>query len=392
MRPLARSIALNLPVSFLSAITWFGVYTLVNAYVTKGLGGSDPQWAAVTLWLAGGMAFWLLVCTEIIRLIGRRNTVTLSMLVAALAYASIAFTHNFTLIGVALATMAFTQAAISTAFWSLLLQTTDKPGRTLAIYQWTVTALTVASVSVGGFFAENNAYTTIFLGIGGISALCAIAFHVLSAPLRHDTTPVVSLWRLTRADLRDLLHAPYLRVLLLGICGEPWYYHMVNQLFRNHASLAFNLREDTIGLIVSLGRIPSLLTLIVVAHVIDRLNIARFYGIMLAISAIGAAIITAAPTATLMIIAYFAYYLIHGAVWGSNGAAINAQIPPRLRDTAFSVMSIAQSIMVFFVGVTQQRMLAAHWSIPRLFLACSALAVVCGVALALGAKGRRLEA
>ncbi|MCE9589507.1 MAG: MFS transporter [Planctomycetes bacterium] len=389
MTRLARSIVLNLPVSFVAMIAWFGVYTLVNAYVTRGLHGSDDRWATLSLCLSVGMVVSLLVCTEIILLLGKRNTVTLSIVLAAAAFVAIAFTENFVVIGGALAVMGFTQAALATAYLSLLTHAAgDRPGRALGIYQWTVTVVTILILPPCGYLAEQGWYRMMFLLIAVVCAGCAAAFHFTAKSMGHQETEVVSIWRLSRRDLSELLHGPYVRVLLLGICGEPWYYHMVNQLFRNHAHDAFGLGEDTISQVVALGRIPSLISLFVVAHFIDRLNITRFYGIALAVSAVAAALITAMPASGLMIGAYFLYYAVHGTVWGSNSAAVNAQIAPRLRESAFTLMSLAQSGAMIVVGVTQQRMLAYGMTFPSIYAVCAAVAVLCGVALAVTSRRR----
>ena len=91
---LSTLVVATLPVAFAGTVTWFGLYTFVNGYLVKGLGYSNEQWTEATLWFTGGMIVWQLLCTGIAARIGRRWTVTLSLLAGALFYLGLAITGD----------------------------------------------------------------------------------------------------------------------------------------------------------------------------------------------------------------------------------------------------------------------------------------------------------
>lgn len=126
------------PVAFTSAITWFGVFTLVNAYLVKGRHYSNEDGAGAMLWFNGGMIFWLLTAGDIAARLERRRTVTLSLVAAGLGYVLMAVADRRGLIALALWMMAFLQAVTSVVFLSMIArhggERTGRVGAGLAIY------------------------------------------------------------------------------------------------------------------------------------------------------------------------------------------------------------------------------------------------------------------
>lgn len=384
MPRLLRILVLACSVAFVAAITWFGIYTLVNAYMTRDLGRSDADWASATLWLTGGMVVWQLLAAPIANLLGRTAAMALALAAGGVAYGVIAATRSPHVIGPMLGLMGLTQAMVYVVFVPLMAELGgDRPGRALAAYQWIVTVVTVASIVLGGAMVDRwgFGYAPVFWGIAGISLLCAGLFAWFARGIgAADARPAVGLHNLTRADLK-LLRGPFLVVLILGLSAEPFYYHMINQLFPNLARETHGLGVTQIGAIVALGRLPSLLSIAFVAQRIDRGNPILFYAGGIVASAAVAICIAWTTHEAWAIGLYLTYYLCHGVVWGANCSAANATIPPRLRELAFTIICLVQAGFAYGAGVLHQDMLARGHSIREVFAVSGGIALLAGVGL-----------
>ncbi|MHB9130349.1 MAG: MFS transporter [Armatimonadota bacterium] len=381
--PLLWLIITAIPVSLVGTMAWFGVFTFVNGYLVKQLGYSNADWTASTLWFVGGVIGWQVLCTEISARIGRRATVTLAMAMVALGYLGLMCTSNPLLINGLLVLMGFIVAATPAAWLPLVIEVEhERPGRALAAVQLTAAAWSSIALVSGGYLVTALGYRNTFLTFIVASLLCAAAFHWCARTFREEHhAQVISLRCVSKADLRSLLAGPFLIVLLLGVCMEPFNYHSVNQLFPNIARDIHAFNEQHISLVVALGRLPAILSLFVLAYFIDRINPLRVYGTGLMLAGISVVGFGLAPTAGWLVAAYFAYYLSHGSVWGSNTASVNAVTPNRLRDAAFAIMSIISLSFVLVVGVIHNRLLSAGVTLPHVFLWCGLIAAVAGVTL-----------
>lgn len=385
MKILHRTILAALPVTLVTTMAWFGVFQFVNAYVTRGLGYSDEQWTATSLWLTGGMIFWQLICTEISSRIGRRRTVCAAHVTVAIAYVALAFTGDLRVIRAALGMMGFATAATAVAWVPLVAEAGgDRPGRAIAASTLVGSLVGAVTIVAGGYMIAGEDYRAMFLLMAAACAVCAVVFSVLARPLEGGApSKVVSLRQVSRRDLAALVRGPFLMVMALGFCMEPFNFHTTNQLFRNLAAAApFGLGEGQIGAIVGLGRIPALLTLFVMARFIDRISAVRCYGagtmgVALAVIAMGMS-----GTTRALGTGFFAFYLFHGIVWASNNAAVNSCVPARMRDSAFAIANVIMTGCIFSVGVVHNRLLAAGMGLDRVFVTCGVIACVGGAALA----------
>ncbi len=390
MSRVARLILATLPVAFAGTATWFGLYTFVNGYLISGLGYSNEQWTEVTLWFTGTMIVWQLVCTEIASRLGRRNTVTLSLAAGAVFYLAIAITHDGLLIRALMGLAAFTQA-VGLVTWQPLVANygREKPGRALALNQWVGAVVGALTLIAGGQAIASLSYRDAFLGLGALCALSALLFHLVSRGFEEERADVVSLTRAFRADWRKLATGAFLVLSFVGLFLEPFNYLTVNQLFPNLARDAHGLLDRDISTLVAVARLPALLSLFVVAAVIDRLNALRMYGAGIAVVGLCVVALGQATGLTALVAAYFVYFLIQGSVWGSNAAAVNASVEPGLRDSAFALTSIVMSVALFGVGFVHNRLLGAGLTIQQVFSTVGFVPVAAGSVLVIYSFIRR---
>ncbi|MHB9025913.1 MAG: MFS transporter [Armatimonadota bacterium] len=384
----------TIPVSLVGAMCWFGVFTFVNAYLVKGLGHSNAEWTAATLWLIGGILAWQFICTEISAKLGRRGAVTLGMGVSALAFLGFALTANLLAIHLLLALIGMMTAMTSVA-WLPMVATIggERPGLALAVAQWVAALVGAVALIAGGQIIAGGNYRLTFITFAIACAVGAAIFWLLSKPFAQQAgDAVISLRRISGADLRKLATGPFLLVVLLGFFMEPFNYHTANQLFPNLARDVHGLGDASISTIVALGRLPALFTLALLARHIDQLKAPRVYGLAMLLVALWVVTMGQAGSTILLVVAYFGYYLCHGLVWGSNAAAGNAAVEPRLRDSAFALMSIITYVAIFVTGFVHNRLISAGFTLPHVFLVSGLLAAAAGGALFLYSFSRHSEA
>ena len=383
MRRLAWLIAATFPVAIVAALAWFGAFTFVNGYLVRGLGRSNADWTAATLWLSGGMLFWYPLFTEISSRLGRRRTVTAGLSAAAASYVALAFVQDPFLIKVALAIMGAAIVAFLVAWTPFVAEAgRDRPGQAIAIAMLVLNVTGSGSLIAGGYIAGSQRYRLMFLVFGTLCAACVIAFHFLA---KHIETIVasdadhagreepVSMRKLTRPDLAALLGGPFFVVVLLGVFAAPFSFHTSNQLFPNLARDVHGLNETHIAMIVGIGRIPALVTLLAISRVVDRINVVRCYAVGLLCDAAMLAVIACAPSAGPVTAAYLTFYLVHGIVWGAALPAVNACATPRLRDSAFAITGMTEVVAIFLAGLVHNRLIVAGRSLPYVFVFCGAI-------------------
>jgi MFS family permease len=380
---LALLICISAPVAIITTICWFGVFTFVNGYIVKGLGHSNETWTAVSLWFTGSMVFWPVISTEISAKIGRRTTMTLSMFVAAFFYFGIAVTQNLILIRALLALVGLVITVGNVSWLSMVAQISpQKPARALAVYQLVGVVVGVVTLVSGGYLISHLAYKTAFILFGAICGICGIVFHVLSGSMEgKENAAVLSFRNFTRQDLKSMVTGPFLAVMLLGIGLGPFNYHTINQLFPNLARDAFHLSDKGIGTVVALGRLPAILMLLFLAHRVDRINVFRIYGLAICLTGIWLASLGQMKGLDMAIVCYLGFYVCHGGTWSTETAAVNLIAQPRLRDTVFAVMSILATASVFITGLVHNRMLAAGFTLPQIFLVCGMIGMMGGFLL-----------
>ena len=385
-------IAATFPVAIVSALSWFGVFTFVNGYLIRELGGSNADWTVATLWMSGGMLFWYPAFTGISARIGRRRTVTLALIAATLAYVGIAFSHSVFLINLWLALMGAAVAAYLAA-WSPFAAEVggDRPRQALALTMFVLNLVGAAVLLGGGCLAGSKDYRLMFLVFSAVCGACVLLFHVLA---RHLETVMrthaddhggcnkpASILSLSGNDLGGLVRGPFLVVILLGISAAPFAFHTANQLFPNLSRDLHGLSETQMATLVALGRIPSLFTLFAVSRIVDRLNVVRLYGAGLVCDGLTIAAVASTPTAGLTAAAYLAFHLLHGIVWGAALPAVDACVPPRLRDSAFAITGMIEVTAIFFVGLIHNRLVVTGFALDRVFLVCGIIPVLGGTAL-----------
>jgi len=375
---IGRLILVALPVAAVLSVSWLGVFTFVNGYIVKELGHSNKTWTAAALWFSGGMVFWPIPCTEIAARLGRRRTVTLSLAVACLFYFAIPFTRDLRVIGPLLALMAFVCTASNVTWLPMVAEAgRNLPGRTLIINQIVAALVGTVILTAGGYLIEFLSYRTGFLIFALACGISCLLFHAVSRPMDdRGNIQVVSFRNFSRRDLLDLAVVPFIVVIFAGTCMGVFNYHTINSLFPNLARDLYAVSEKGVGLIVALGKLPALVVLLILVRMVDRLNIYRIYGLGIVLA--GAIVLAIGCFKTLppVIACYLLFYVFHGSVWGTEGVAINASVPPRLRDSAFAAMSLLATLALFGVGVVHNRMLAAGFGLREIF----ELSGACGIA------------
>lgn len=384
-------VAAAFPVAIVTSAAWFGVFTFVNGYVVRALGYSNADWTRVTLWLSGGMLLWYPVSTEISALIGRRCTVSLGLAGAGLAYVGLAHAQSLTAIGLLLVVMGFPSSTQATAWSAYVAHAGDeRPGQALALSAWVLNLVSAAMLILGGFVAHQGNYRLMFYLLAATCGLCAAAFYGLSGPLERQvrarphqahSTHVISVRNLTQTDLAGWLHGPMPVVILFGICAAPFAFHTMNQLFPNFARDLYGFTETRIALVVGLARIPSLMSLLILSHFIDRVNPVRWYGAALFFDGAAVAGIALAGGGYRAGMMYLLFYVFHGVVWCCALPAVDAGIEPRTRDSAFAVTCMAEIGAVFLVGVVHNRLLSIGMSLPFVFECCGTVCALSGMAL-----------
>jgi len=378
--PLLRVAAASLPVGIVYALSWFGIFTFVNGYLINKLKYTNMEWTAVTLWYTGSMVVWPFLCNELSSLLGRRRTVLFAMVLAGALFLGFSFFHQRVVICAMLALMALAVMVFSAVFLPMVAEAGgEKPGRALATFNFTSNFVSASVLIGGGYLAAHLGYTQAFLYCALACGASAILFFLLTRNFGSArAAKVVSVRNLTRADVLALLTGPYLIVVLCGLSMEAFNYHTVNQLWPNLARDQFRLHETTISNMVALARLPALLTLSVVAQLIDRVNVVRFYGFSFLFVACCVFTLGLVPAPGALKVAYVAYFLGMGCVWGSNSPAVNASVSPRLRDSAFALMMVPAQLAVFLVGIIHNRMLNAGLTLPEVFRWCAIVAALGG--------------
>jgi MFS family permease len=328
------------------------------------------------------MIVWQMLCTEIASRLGRRNTVTLSLAAGAVFYVAIALTHDGLLIRALMALASFTQA-VGIVTWQPLVANYggEKPGRALAVSQWVSAGIGVLTLVLGGQAIAAFSYREAFIGLGAVCAVCALFFHLVSGGFEEGQAEVVGLLRAFRADWRKLATGTFLILTFVAISLEPFNYLTVNQLFPNLARDAHGMLDRDISTLVAVARLPALLSLFVMAAIIDRLPALRAYGLGIAVVGVVVIALGRASDLNSFIGLYFVYFLLQGFVWGSNSAAVNASVAPELRDSAFAITSTIMSAALFGVGFVHNRLLGAGFTLPQLFSTVGYVPIVAGLIL-----------
>ncbi len=391
MKRLTTLISASLPVSFVGIATWFGLYTFVNGFLVKGLGYSNEQWTEVTLWFIGSMVAWQLVCTDIAARLGRRNTVTISLIAGAAFYFGMALTTDGLVIRALMALAGFTQA-VGLVTWQPLIAELgrDKPGRALVINQLANAGVSAVTLVAGGQIIANASYQDAFIAIGVMCVVCAVLFHIVSRNFAGNQTEVVSLLRVlrTRASVGKLATGSFV-VLCIGLCLEPFNYLTVNQLLPNLARDAHHALDSDISTFIALGRLPALISLFILSAVIDRVNALRAYGAGVALVGLCVVGMGLAGDVNSLVGIFLVYFLIQGTVWGSSASAVNASVDPSMRDSAFAITSILLSVALFGVGFVHNRMLGAGLTVAQVFTLAGVIPVFTGAALVIYSFRRR---
>lgn len=388
-------LAATTPVAFIASVTWYGAFTFANAYMIRGLGASNAQWTRATLAMSGGMLVWYLLTVEMSALLGRRRTAALGATIASLAYISLPLAGEVWLVSVLLALMGFGTAGYLVAWLPYVTHVGgDRPGRALTVASITFNLVSGMTIFALGPALQEARFRFAFFSTGGICIACLAAFHFAARHLEtladttniEDEQPVrpdgpLSLLKLQWHDVRELVYSAFPVVLLLGICAAPFAFHTSNQLFPNLARDIHHLREDSIARLVAMGRLPAMLTLVLMSPIIDRLNLVRFYGVFLFTDGLLIAAIALSHSTLVVGGAYLVFYLSHGLVWAFALPAINVCVRPRLRDSAFALTAMFEIVGVFLAGILHNRLIEAGFSLPYVFVVCGVVVGASGLLL-----------
>lgn len=373
----------TVPVALVWTLSWFGVFTFVNAYIIKGLKYTNAEWSAISLWFVGGTVLWQIFATEISARFGRRRTIFAAMIVTALIWTVIGFIKSKAVMGLLLAVIGFMPACTSVVWYPMVAEIgRHQPGRALAGIQIIATITTVLTMLLGGYLVAGDNFHLIFIPCGLLCAFCAAAFYLITLPLQNaENEHIVSLFRLQWPDIRAMAKSSFPALIIMGICIEPFSFHTINQLFPNLARDMHGLTESNIGSIVALGRLPALLSLFILARYIDRLVPAICYGIGIILAGMAVVFTGMAGNIFVLICGYIFFYIGQGTVWGSNSASINAAVEARLRDSAFALMSVFMIAAVFGVGYVHNLLIRLGTSLSGVFVGCGLTAICGGMAL-----------
>ena len=383
MASLARILAAATPVAFVGSVSWFGVLTYVNQYITRELGGSAEDWAVVSLAYNVSIMVWLLFVSDIAVRLGRRRTTAVAVLVNVLVFAGFAMTRSIVVIGVILVAAGFGQAVFLST-WRAMVSNAGgaKPGRALASTVLVGAVMGALSQIAGGRLIEQVGYEHSFLIIAVLCAVCAAAYWPLSRPLeRAEQGGAVSLLHLTRRDWTALIAGPFAVIVFVGYTFEPFNFHTVNQLFANLADRVHGLSEAQIGDVTGFGRLPSVISVCVMMCFIDRAHPVRCYGLAVACVAVTVITMGCVGSPTTLGLTYGAYYLCHGMVWGTQSPAIAAAVEPRSHDVAFAIASFVASAATSGAGLVHLLMLRYGMSLPGVFVSSGLISLTAGTLL-----------
>lgn len=393
MTSMRRLVAATIPVAIVAALSWFGVFTFVNAYLVRGLGWTNEQWTQAVLCLTIGMAFWYPVCTELASHIGRRYTVIVCMGSPTLAYGIMLLSQEPWVIYAMMTLMGAATASYLMAWTPLLADAGgDRPGRAMALAAFMLNGISSLCLIVGGRIMATEDYGFALACIAGASLAALVAFIPLSAGLESrpdgqghapakDLNTGFSFRHLTRADIALMLRGPLPLVILFGICSAPFAFQSSNALFPNLSRDVHGMSEDTIATLVGIGRLPTLLSLFVISHLIDHWHPFRCYGAGLLLDGIVILCIAAAAGPGVLAAGYLFFYLAHGIVWGAALPSVSAAVKPKLRDSAFALALVMEIAAIITAGFLHNRLLAWGSTLPQVFAVCGVITLVCGMAL-----------
>ncbi len=379
----AAFFATTLAVAWVLNVCWFCLFTFASGYLTHELGCTNAGWTATTLWFLGGSLVSVFLCVELSRSIGRRRTVGAALVFGALGYGILYISADLRVIRLAFALMGFVPAVCMIVWISMVADFGgSRPGRAIALYHLVNTLVATLSLAVTGELVERFSYMQLF-GLTSISCgIGALVFWMSSGRMRIENgKTIVSPFRLPKGAWQVLLSWPVAMLILAGLCVEPFLHLCVNQLFPVLGREVYTMSEQEIGRVVAWARLPSLLSLFVVAHFVDRMNAQRLFGAGMMF--VGATVVAMGYCGNRGLLwgDYAGYYLGYGVIWAANLAALNRVVPPAYREIAFALGYLGVTLSVFGVGAVHTALLSAGWSLPALFVLCGGIGAAGGLVL-----------
>ena len=314
------------------------------------------------------------------------------MTAATLGFLGLAVTANPVVIYGLMMLMGATTAAYLVAWMPLVAEAGgNRPNRSMTLASFVLNTVAVLMLLIGGQWIGPGTYRIAVTTFGALSGLCVLAFFVTSRRLEHlladesdPARPIVSdprstsILNLSRTEIMALARGPLPMVVLFGTCAAPFCFHTSNQLFPNLARDVHGFSEQAIATLVGLGRIPSLVTMLTMSFIIDRLNPIRAYGVGVLLDGIVIVVLALASRAGTLCAAYLLFYFVHGIVWGAGLPSVSACVRPERRAPAFAIGLMVEIVTISLVGLIHNRLLAWGASLNTVFLVCALAAGFAG--------------
>lgn len=374
---------------------WAGIMTFVNGYFAEELRQGVGAWSNIMLWYSGGVLIWQVFITEISSRVGRLTTLTTCCTLGSVLYAGIPavklldlfqdpeyFHWYMRIMFIIISSI----PAVAIGVWMPMVATVGgtEPGKLMAWVQGINVVAGVGVFQATSWLITTYRYDLSFYAIGGMCLAATVFFTIMLAPIQEiKTAPLTSLFRIDRSHLRILMRPAVLLIMLCGFFAEPFSYQTNYQLWPNLIQDVHHWATDETNLAITFARLPGMLPLFLLGFWIDRTNPVRIYAIMILLTGL-ATFLGGASTSNMQALgAYIAFHTFQAGCWGCNLAALNAQVPPAMRDAAICMGGALMTGSALLVGLLHAWMTNRGYSLPIIFQLTGIVAVVLGSMLLL---------
>ena len=380
--------------SVASALCSTGAATFVNLYVTRELGHPDVVWASLALAFTSANVAGSLLTSITVPWLGSRRVLTLCLLAAAASYVVFATVTNVTLIMVGLLVCGAAMGMADTAHISMLLCAAPEAGGRAIAARSVVGGLTGMTILVlWGQLLDLLGYRSTFVTAAVLLGIAAPTFWALTRTIceRLEAPSEQGLLQMRRTDWRAFLSPHLLVMLAFGALLEPWMGRTRVQLTPNLFSTTFGMAESTIGQVVGLSGLVTVIGCLTVGMLFQRAAPSRRWGLSMILSGAclsGMGMVGSGLSAVALLMAHQLTYV--GCLC-SAGVAIADAGGPRRRTMALSLGTTTYFIGMLSASLAHRLMLGAGVSLPRVFIVAGAVGAFGGLAMLLGHWGGEPE-